>query len=276
MAEYLVIGHVTLDRSPAGDQLGGTVAYAGMTARAYGARTRLLTACREDTDLSLLKDIDLRRIPASRTTIFENIYHGDARAQRILSAAEPIHSDALPADWQYPDIVHLAPVAGEIGPDLLAAFPQSLVGATLQGWMRAWGPDGEVRAAPRDMARAAAKIASAIVFSLDDVHGIEREAQKLADLCPVAAVTEGACGCRVYWNGHVRRFPVEAVEPVDPTGAGDIFAAIFFLRLHETRDPFEAARMANVLATRSVTRAGMESIPSRAEILEAKTVVLAQ
>jgi sugar/nucleoside kinase (ribokinase family) len=53
---------------------------------------------------------------------------------------------------------------------------------------------------------------------------------------------------------------------VDATGAGDVFAAAFFIRLQATRDPWEAARFATSIASRSITRPGLEGIPTRAEI----------
>ena len=56
------------------------------------------------------------------------------------------------------------------------------------------------------------------------------------------------------------------VREVDPTGAGDIFAACFFYRLLETRDPWEAARFANQLAAISITRQGLDSAPTVEEI----------
>ena len=55
---------------------------------------------------------------------------------------------------------------------------------------------------------------------------------------------------------------------MDATGAGDIFATAFFIRLQETRDPWEAARFATQLSARSVTRAGLDGIPTRLEIEE--------
>jgi sugar/nucleoside kinase (ribokinase family) len=56
------------------------------------------------------------------------------------------------------------------------------------------------------------------------------------------------------------------VEEVDATGAGDIFAAAFFIRLFNTRDPWEAARFATALAAYSVTRVGLNGIPTKNEI----------
>jgi sugar/nucleoside kinase (ribokinase family) len=73
---------------------------------------------------------------------------------------------------------------------------------------------------------------------------------------------------RVYWNGDVRRFPPPQVEELDSTGAGDIFAAAFFIRMYLTRDPWESARFANQIAATSVTRQGLDGIPSSEEIQE--------
>jgi sugar/nucleoside kinase (ribokinase family) len=54
---------------------------------------------------------------------------------------------------------------------------------------------------------------------------------------------------------------------VDPTGAGDIFAAAFFVALQRVGDAWTAARFANCIAARSVTRAGLKSTPTPDEIV---------
>ena len=69
-----------------------------------------------------------------------------------------------------------------------------------------------------------------------------------------------------YWNGDRRRFRAPTVQEVDDVGAGDVFAAAFFVRLHATRDPWEAARYATLLAARSVTRPGLRGVPTPEEI----------
>ncbi|HEX2989171.1 MAG TPA: carbohydrate kinase family protein, partial [Anaerolineales bacterium] len=88
------------------------------------------------------------------------------------------------------------------------------------------------------------------------------------------AVTEGPAGSVLYWNGDRRRFRAPEVREVDPTGAGDIFAAAFFIRLLNTRDPWEAARFATQLASCSVTRVGLDGIATSREIEECMMEVL--
>jgi sugar/nucleoside kinase (ribokinase family) len=87
-------------------------------------------------------------------------------------------------------------------------------------------------------------------------------------------VTENAAGAVLYWNGDRRRFRAPQVTEVDPTGAGDVFAAAFFTRLFTTRDPWEATRFATLIATRSVTRVGLEGIATAPEIEECRTEIL--
>jgi sugar/nucleoside kinase (ribokinase family) len=64
------------------------------------------------------------------------------------------------------------------------------------------------------------------------------------------------------------------VAEIDTTGAGDIFAAAFFFRLYTTRDPWEAARFATQLAAISVTRTGLQAIPTSEEIQACMAEVL--
>ena len=45
--DYLVIGHVTEDLTPTGPRLGGTAAFAALTARAFGLRTGIVTSVGE-------------------------------------------------------------------------------------------------------------------------------------------------------------------------------------------------------------------------------------
>jgi sugar/nucleoside kinase (ribokinase family) len=53
---------------------------------------------------------------------------------------------------------------------------------------------------------------------------------------------------------------------VDPTGAGDVFAPAFMIRLIETGDPCEAAQFANVVASFSIEGPGVTGIPMRKQV----------
>jgi sugar/nucleoside kinase (ribokinase family) len=58
------------------------------------------------------------------------------------------------------------------------------------------------------------------------------------------------------------------VDEIDPTGAGDVFAAIFFCRLMLGDEPPIAARHANLHASASLNRVGLLAVPDAIEILD--------
>lgn len=275
--DYLVIGHITLDVLPAGNRLGGTAAYAGLTAHALGRRVAVVTAAGPELDLQPIGPLTVARIPSQISTTFENRYDRDKRKQLLHAVATPLSLQAveahMPAAWRRSQIVHLAPVADEVDPALASRFSGALLGLTPQGWFRRRSPLGKVRPSFTDHGLNACRLASAVVVSLEDVGGDERLVAALIDACPVVAVTLGRDGCRLYWNGDVRRLAAPTLAAVDGTGAGDVFAAAFFVRLHHTRDPWEAARFATQLASASVTRTGLAGVPTPAEVRAAEITI---
>lgn len=264
--DYLAIGHVTCDITPQGKMPGGTVLYSALTARALGLRVGVVTSYAEGYTFPEMDGLTFIAWPAEFTTTFENIYTENGRIQMVHHTADDINLNAIPELWRDTPIVHLAPVAHEVDPTLSRAFSGNMVCVTPQGFMRTWDASGRVRASDWPEAGFVLENCCAAVLSLEDIGGDESYIEEMLRSIRVLAVTEGAEGARVYWNGDVRRFPAPVVTEVESTGAGDIFAACFFTRYHLTRDPWEAARFAVQLASFSVTRRGMDSIPTAQEI----------
>ncbi len=274
--DYLVIGHLTRDITPDGDQLGGTATYAALTARALGLRVGIVTSY-EPRDIStkvLPDDIMHFVTPTKETTTFENITTKTGRQQILHQHADPIDFRHIPSVWRRAPIMHLAPVAQEVDAQLPKEFSASLLGMTPQGWLRGWDAEGKVSPSKWSEMEASLNHASAAVLSLEDVNEDEELIEEMSLACRVLVITEAHEGARLYWNGDLRRFRAPKVAEVDSTGAGDIFAAAFFIRLHTTRDPWEAARFAICLASQSVTRRGLESIPTTEEIQNCQMEVL--
>jgi len=264
--DYLVIGHVAHDLIPEGWRLGGTAAYSALTARALGLRVGIVTASGPETSLNALNGIPVVSIESPQSTTFENIYTGHGRIQYLRAQATRIDFDSIPESWRNASIIHLGPIADELDSVLPERFLPALVGLTPQGWMRQW--DAENRVSLRvwtDSEPALAK-AGAVVISREDVNDDEELIEQMAYRTRILAVTEGAAGSVLYWNGDRRRFRAHEFPEVDATGAGDVFAAAFFVRLLKTRDPWEAARFATLLASHSVTRVGLDGIPTSREI----------
>ncbi len=264
--DYLVIGHVAHDLTPEGPRLGGTVTYSALTAHALGLRVGILTASGPETALEPLKDIAVISLESNRSTTFENIYTAQGRVQYLRAQAARIAFNRLPEAWRDTSIVHLGPIANEMDSVLPAFFSSALFGITPQGWMRQVDSEERVAPSPWKDADPALLKADAVVISREDAGGDDELIEQMAHQTRVLAVTEGAAGAVLYWNGDRRRFRAPEVPEVDATGAGDIFAAAFFIRLFNTRDPWEAARFATLIASHSVARVGLKGIPTPQEI----------
>jgi sugar/nucleoside kinase (ribokinase family) len=133
---------------------------------------------------------------------------------------------------------------------------------TPQGWCRSWDEQGRVGRSPWLGMDPALSQAAVVVLSVEDIAHDEDLIEHMAHLSRILVVTEGSAGARLFWNGDSRRFRPPDVLEVDPTGAGDVFAAAFFSRMLNTRDPWEAARFANRMAAISVTRPGLTGVPT--------------
>lgn len=113
--------------------------------------------------------------------------------------------------------------------------------------------------------------------------GAEEGASRLHGLgVKLAFVTSGAGGCYVSGNGFACHVPALAgVEPVDTTGAGDIFGGAALSRLLQTGkelsaltgdDMLHAAKFATVAAGLSTQRpGGISSVPALEEVLDRLT-----
>ncbi len=274
--EYLVIGHVTHDLRPDGTgyTMGGTATYAGLVAAALGRRVGILTSAGDDFDPAPFaappfgERMTVQCCRGPHTTTFENRYTPEGRLQLLHRTAMPLTPDMIPPEWRSVPLVHIGPVAGECAPEWVSFFAgRAFVGLTPQGWMRQ--RDAADRVVPRPWLEAEAllPLASAVVLSLEDLRGDRALAERWAHLTRYLVVTDGYMGGTLYCDGRPYLFPALRVPELDPTGAGDIFAATFFCALAEGTDPRLAAHLAACIASRSIGRVGWDSIPT-AEDLE--------
>lgn len=251
--DYLTIGHVCRDLTPAGSVPGGTAMYSARVAQALGARTAVLTSVGPDFELEpVLPDIAVECVPAGQTTTFENVYTPAGRQQTVHAVAKTMTAGDVPAAWQRASIVHLGPIVHEIDEGMVQLFSNSLVGVTPQGWFRRWGKDGRVTVGDWPGLAEVLPLAAAVILSPEDLPYPEL-LDEIRELAPVVVLTQQAGGCRVFHRGEMREVPAPAVEEVNPTGAGDVFAAAFFVRLFQTKgNPWSAAKFANRMAAHSV------------------------
>jgi 1D-myo-inositol 3-kinase len=289
--DYTTVGHVTIDVLEDGSRrAGGTAFYSALQAARLGQRALILTRGVPAEIEALLEpyraELELVVVPAQQTTTLQTSGSGSERKQRVLAWAGGMPED-LVVDTA---ILHLAPVAREAPTRWTghAAF----VGLTPQGLVRAWSqPGGEVVLLPpaalaasevRPLgnagpapARALGEEALALARRCDAIVVSEHERTSCAQLISAAerasavvAVTAGAGATTITGpRGVVSELAVPPVaHPLDDLGAGDVFAAAFFIALSEGRAPAAAGAFATAAAAVRMRGIGAGAIGGRSDI----------
>jgi len=275
--EFLTIGHVTRDVHPDGSfTLGGTVTFAAVTAYRLGLAAAIVTcadAALITTLPSHLPNIGLVVRPSAATTTFVNQYNEGFRTQYLRARSEAQHIEDVPSAWRDIPIVLLGPLAQELSQDFVRLFarrPGMLVAATPQGWLRRWDDDGRVWPTPWLEAEQILPHLDVLILSHDDLlpfaDGNRRDADAILARwslqVPLLVATDGRHGATLFQQGKAERFAAYSTREVDPTGAGDVFAAAFLCHLHRHGDPRAAINFANCVASFSVEQEGIKGIPT--------------
>ena len=267
MPRLLAVGHVTFDRRDSGDVVGGSVSYGSITARRLGWDAAVLTAAGPDFEPARdLPGVETFVRASAATTRFLNLYDAAGERRQVVQArADDIDLLPLAESWRAPDALLLSPVVGEIVAPLAPAFEASVVGAIAQGWLRALDAEGNVRAqAWGDPGRALLGVHVLFLSEHDLPEG--QDPHSLLPFVPIVAVTRGWRGVSLLSREgelEVAGFPR---PEVDPTGAGDVFAAAFLVGYHERNDPQEAAVFACCAASCAVEGVGTKTLGDRAEV----------
>jgi sugar/nucleoside kinase (ribokinase family) len=266
--EFVVIGHVVLDVVGEGWRLGGTAAFAAVQAQRLGLRVGVVTRTAREVDLTEeLPGVAVAGRPSDESTRFVNEYEGGRRRQMVLSQADQVTMDDVPAGWRDTEVCLVGPVCGEVQPELSGSLGAGLVGVSAQGWLRRVDSSQRVRRtawAGEPFWRGAT-----VVFVSDEDIGRRRDQIEVWEPdVPVVAVTRASRGAKVWADGRWRRIRAFPANEVDPTGAGDVFATAFLVRYHETHDAAEATRFASAASACSVEGVGVEPVARRDEIEE--------
>ncbi len=272
-ADFLAIGHVARDEFEGEPswRLGGTALYAAATAARLGTATALVTRVGPAEQPALEErcrqlGIALHALRSSVTTTFGFRYVEGRRFMRLKARARGISPSDVPADWRRARAVVLGSVAHELDRSLFGSTSAEATVLVAQGYLREWSADGAIRPRPWEDADEIVPLVSAVVLSEDDVAGDVSAPRRWARSGRVY-VTLAERGVLVLDRGSETTIPGYGAERVvDPTGAGDAFAAGLAIALADGRAPDDCAAFANAIASFAVEDVGMAGLADRARV----------
>jgi len=271
--DFLAIGHVARDEFE-GEltwRLGGTALYAAATAARLGTTTALVTRVGPKEKPALDErctqlGIALHALPSSATTTFAFRYVEGRRFMRLRARAKGISPNDVPAAWRAARAVVLGSIAHELDRTLFGRTAPRATVLVAQGYLREWSADGAITPRSWDDAEDIVPLVSAVVLSEDDVAG-DLSAPRRWSRNGRVYVTLAERGVLVLDRGTETTVPGYSVERVvDPTGAGDAFAAGLAIALADGRSPDECARFANAVASFAVEDVGMAGLADRTRV----------
>ncbi|MDE0044140.1 MAG: PfkB family carbohydrate kinase [Candidatus Poribacteria bacterium] len=262
---FLAVGHFCYDITPKGYVLGGSAAYSTITARNLGCRPRVITAVGNDFNRQnpLLNGIEVIYQESSNTTIFENRYSEDGqRQQSILALVAKLIPQHITGDCREAEVVYLCPIADEVEPECIRCFKGSLIGVTPQGWMRHRKSNSRVLAKHWSSAALILPHADVLILSDEDLSTYPDQLEKYIELTKIVVLTKGKHGAALFENGRVLNSNAYPANEIDPTGAGDVFAAAFLIKYYETQSPQVALNFAHCAASFAVEGRYTANIPT--------------
>ncbi len=267
--DYLVIGGLTRDLQSNGATLpGGTSWYAAHAVAAWGGQVGLATVIDTSYAIRLPAAAALLRLPTPATATFINRYHGDERQQLVTAAPAPLDLASIPPRWRTTPLVHIAPLLDEL-PDApwRTIFPHALIGLTPQGWLRTWDAGGRIHPRPWQPSPDLLANVDVVVLSTEDIGATPATTVAAwSQHGPIVALTRGSQGVTI-WHAN-QRLDVAAypARPVDPTGAGDVWAAAFLWHYQQQRTLAAAARWACAAAACAIEGPGVDTMPTPAAV----------
>lgn len=270
---------------PRGWRLGGAVSYGALVLARLGVRTGALVGVDAEAasawELDLLRDAGVELVPVRLTSgpVLDNRETPAGRVQWCLEPGQPIPVGLVPPGWRRAPAWLLAPIADEL-PDGWAAIPAgALVALGWQGLLRELVAGERVRHR-RPVPRPLVHRADLVSVSAEELGAELSLAEALAPLRPGAlcTLTRGPHGGialvvrRDRPRPRARWYPALPSVAVDTTGAGDAFlAALLAARVVPAlagRVPHlgAALRFAAAVAAVHVTKRGLASVPTLAEV----------
>jgi sugar/nucleoside kinase (ribokinase family) len=252
-----VVGNLSLDLVEGGrPRPGGPPYYA---ARALGALTVpavVRAKCAESDRSRLLPALEAQGVATEwrrgeTTATYAFSYDGDVRSMEVRELGSPWGADevaGLGADW-----VHVGALfRSEFPAETLAALADAGARLSFDGQGLVRPPRVGVLELEPDPEPAVLRHLAVLKLAEDEAKALvgRVEERPLSSLgVPEVIVTLGSRGCIVVARRQLVHVPAKALE-VDPTGAGDTFAAAYVVERSRGHRPRQAAERATRLVHR--------------------------
>jgi len=267
--DVCVIGHITKDIIRIGnirkELTGGSAYYVSMALKSLGVKPFVITKLHKN-DEYLLEDLKRNDIPfllkeSESTTIFENIYEGDFRIQRVMSIASPFTIEDL-TDVT-PKIFYVGSLTrSDIPVDILVFLKKRApVVLEVQGFLRKiYGNNVKIEDWEEKEVLSYVDILHADELEAKILSGerdIKNAAKKLSQFGPKEVViTLGKKGSLIYAKGEFYSIPAVITNVVDPTGCGDTYMAGYICKRLTSEDFNEIGNFASKVASLKLERFG--------------------
>jgi sugar/nucleoside kinase (ribokinase family) len=284
----VIVGHVAIDTNKFSQGMiesviGGAPTYAGLALAALRKKVGVVAKIGVDfteqfppiySKLGL--DTEGILVSGEHTTAFENIYDEKGnRTQLCRHVAPRITPDDIPASYLEAKGFYVSPLADEVTSETMRKIKgDNLVVMDPQGLFRQIDEKGRVTIRSEVDLKPFLEHVDVVKLGRDEAKLIMKEPKqllkKLCEMGPkIAILTRGEEPVLMLSDGEFHEVKSLKVEARDPTGAGDVFGAVFLARYLEIRDAVESAKFASAAAGLKIRYKGPVGFPSEREVYAA-------
>jgi ribokinase len=284
----VIVGHVAIDTNKFSkgmieSAIGGAPTYAGLALAALRKKVGVVAKVGVDfteqfppiySKLGL--DTEGILVSGEYTTAFENIYDERGnRTQLCRHVAPEITPEDIPASYLEAKGFYVSPLADEVTPETMKRIKgDNLVVMDPQGLFRQIDEKGRVAIRSEVDLEPFLEHVDVVKLGREEAKLIMKEPKQLLEkLCgmgpKIAILTRGEEPVLILSDGEFHEVKSLEVEARDPTGAGDVFGAVFLARYLEIRDAVDSARFASAAAGLKIKYKGPVGFPSEREVYAA-------
>ncbi|HID60640.1 MAG TPA: hypothetical protein EYP46_02125 [Hadesarchaea archaeon] len=286
--DIVIVGHVAVDTNKflqgmIESAIGGAPTYAGLALAALRKKVGIVAKVGIDFTEQFPPlyrkfglDTEGIMVAGERTTAFENVYDEKGhRTQLCKHVAPRITPDDIPACYLEAEGFYVSPLADEVLPETVERLKSdNMVMVDPQGLFRHINEKKMVTIKSDVDLEPFLEHVDVVKMGRDEAELVMKEPRQLLEkLCAmgpeIAILTRGGEPALMLTDGEFHEIESLKVDARDPTGAGDVWGAVFLARYLETHDAVGSARFASAAAGLKIRYKGPVGFPSQGEVLAA-------